>query len=86
MLIDEDKQLCPFLLRKQKGKIITTPSDHNSIILTLNLKKSDIPEFEQGKSVWKYTKNGSDNFTKLTSLKSFGKNIQFGSDDIKNHL
>ena len=56
MLIDEDKQFCPFRLRKQKGKIITTPSDHNPIILTLNLKKSDIPKFEQGKSVWKYTK------------------------------
>ena len=50
MLIDEDKQLCPFRLRKQKGKIVTTLSDHNPIILTLNLKKSDIPKFEQDKS------------------------------------
>ena len=83
MLIDEDKQFCPFRLRKQKGEIIITPGDHNPIILTLNLKKSDIPKFEQGKSVWKYTKNGLDTFTKLTSLKSFGKNIQFGSDDIQ---
>ena len=76
MNIDEDKFICPFRTTTSKtGSVITTNSDHNSIVVDLRIEKdSTRPKKSADKSRWKFTKEGLRKLRILLTLaNSFAK-------------
>ena len=69
VLIDEECTMCPFSLKKLKGEKVPQYSDHNAIVVRMEIahkrKKSNKQES------WSLTKNGLEHFHSLTSSEDF---------------
>ena len=76
MTIDELCLICPFSLKKKRGKVVRQFSDHNTILLKLKIPMLD--STLKKKSVerkWKITDEGLLKFKKITSDVSKAKQV-----------
>ena len=78
IVIDEDRLMCPFRIKKQKGQTNPQFSDHNPIIITFHIehqkKKTNRPK------KWKITEEGLEEFSRITTD---GMEMDLPGDDVQ---
>ena len=61
MLIDETCMLCRFSLKKIRGKEVCQYSDHNTILVDMNLPRSRMKNQKKSEKKWRLNEEGLDN-------------------------
>ena len=69
MTIDETCLLCPFKLKKEQGQTVQQFSDHNAMVLNVDLPRSGSRDGKKNEKIkrWKMTEEGLHKFTEITN-------------------